>query len=218
MTKPYFILVILLTACFADAESESSVDELTRDDPYIPRLTSVVTNSFAREPWTVFRFSEKQLNEMALTKLETNRFVAYIEHRWTIDRLEGYCTKTNVFPRRHQNLVAENCPIKTDLHKGKLHDFDRIFVYVNEDDGHASYVEDAGRKWHRWAYSINIQRGEHFWVIIEQLPNDFMDSDEYVIDEADHALEPSPAESAPRSPETTSSTAQGDPTEDFSYK
>jgi hypothetical protein len=104
--------------------------------------------------------------------LETNRLVAYLEQKWPVEHLKAYCTKTNTFPKGYQNLVALRCPIETDLHKGKAYGFDRVWVYVSEDDGRAT-------KWHRWTYSINVNRGKHYWVIIEQLPNDFVDSSRY---------------------------------------
>jgi hypothetical protein len=57
--------------------------------------------------------------------------------------------------------------------------FDRVWVYLSEDDGKAAYIEEAVSGWHRWVYWINVTRAERHWVIIEQLPNDFVDSSRY---------------------------------------
>ena len=82
-----------------------------------------------------------------------------------------------------QNLVALKCPLETDLFKGKVTGFDRIWVYVSEDDGKNTYFEDAGRNWHRWTYSLHIVQGTKHWAIIEELPNDFMDSAKFNLNE-----------------------------------
>ena len=76
-------------------------------------------------------------------------------------------------------MVASRCPVEADLHKGKAHGFDRVWVYVSEDNGRNTYFEETGRKWHRWTYSVNVESDKRHWVIIEQLPNDFVDSPRY---------------------------------------
>jgi hypothetical protein len=154
------------------------------EDPYVPKLQLVETNDFTGKPEVAYRFTEEQLNRMAQTKLETNRLVAYLENRWPIERLQAFCVPTNRFPEMAQNLVAYNCPIETDLYKGKAHGFDRIWVYVSQDDGQdngrkVTYVGEAGTHWHRWECSLNIVRGGSHWVIGVTLPNDFMDSPKY---------------------------------------
>ena len=90
-----------------------------------------------------------------------------------------YCVPANEPPELWQNLVVAKCVLKTDLYPGKVTRFDRIWVYVSEDDGQNTYFEDAGTNWHRWTYSLNIERGKKYWAIVEELPNDFMDSAKY---------------------------------------
>jgi hypothetical protein len=82
---------------------------------------------------------------MSRTKLGTNRFVAYLEHRWPIKRLRAYCVPKNELPESWQNLVVAKLALETELYAGKVTGFDRIWVYVSEDDGHDTYFEDAGR-------------------------------------------------------------------------
>jgi hypothetical protein len=62
------------------------------------------------------------------------------------------------------------------VHETMKHEFDKIYVYVNDDDGRSNYFGEAGTKWNRWEYSLNIFRGHDHWVIIECLPNDFVDN------------------------------------------
>ena len=147
--------------------------------PYAPELETEEVLWGGQLPVTVYRFSERQLERMARSKLDMNRFIAYIEKRWSLERLEAFCVSSNLWPRGYQNLVAINCPIDAEIHRDKKHRFDRIRVYVSEDDGQGAYVEGAGWNWHRWQYSLNVNRKRDHWWIIEVLPNDFMDSPEY---------------------------------------
>jgi hypothetical protein len=172
-------IVILLFAALA-CVSLSCRTHNALEDPYVPKVQIIETNDFTGKPGIAYRFTEEQLVRMANTKLETNRLVAYLEQRWPIERLQAYCVPINKFPALRQNLVAKNCPVETDLHQGKTEGFDRIWVYVSQDDGHnGTYFGEAGTEWHRWTYSLNIKRGKTLWVIIEDLPNDFMDSHQY---------------------------------------
>lgn len=148
-------------------------------DPYAPELHAIELDPYIKREVTVFRFSEAQLARMAHTTLDPQRFVAYVEQKWPLTRLQQFCVASNRFPDGYQNLVAINCPISTNLHKDKPSGFDRIGVYVSEDNGPGTYIEGAGWNWHRWHYSLNIQRKKTHWVIIENLPNDFMDSAKY---------------------------------------
>jgi hypothetical protein len=174
------ILFVLISACavLRSAAQTTNADRVV-PDPYIPKLRTIETNAFIGKPAAAYRFTEGQLARMARTKLETNRLVAYLDQKWPVERLKAHCSKTNTFPNGFQNLVTIKCPIETDLHKGKATGFDRVWVYVSEDDGHGTYIEEAGSGWHRWTYSINVTRGKRHWVIIEQLPNDFVDSSRY---------------------------------------
>jgi len=174
------VLFVLISACsvLRSAAQTTNLDRVV-PDPYIPKLRTIETNAFIGKPATAYRFSEEQLARMAGTKLETNRLVVYLEQKWPVERLKAHCSKTNTFPKNYQNLVAIRCPIDTDLYKGRATGFDRVWVYVSEDDGHATYIEEAGSEWHRWTYSINVTRGKRHWVIIERLPNDFVDSSRY---------------------------------------
>ncbi|HEX5219918.1 MAG TPA: hypothetical protein VFZ59_10145 [Verrucomicrobiae bacterium] len=146
---------------------------------YTPRIRIAETNDFTGEPGIAYRFTEEQLAHMARTRLETNKFVSYVEKRWPIKRLQAYCVADNTRPPLWQNLVAQPC-VETELFKGKTTGFDKVWVYVGEDDGRNTYFEETGTRWHRWTYSLNIERAGSQWVIIEQLPNDFMDSPNYV--------------------------------------
>jgi hypothetical protein len=172
-----FILLplALLTLCQAQSLTSRPSDQ----DKYIPALQITETNLFNGKPRIAYRFSEAQLALMARSKLETNRVVAHVERRWPLQRLRAYCVPTNAFPHNHQNLGAEICPMKTEIHKGKGAGLGRMWVYVAEDDGRGTYIGEAGTRWHRWTYSLNVEQGTNHWVIIEQLPNDFMDSPRY---------------------------------------
>ena len=162
----------LLVACHAQSQSTPSASE----QRYLPALRVTETNVFSGKPETAYRFTSAQLALMGSTKLETNRVVTYVERRWPLERLRTYCVSTNLFPQGYQNLVAYNPPVETEVHKGRSAGLGRIWVYVSEDDGHNTYFGEAGTKWHRWTYSLNVERGTNHWVIIEQLPNDFMDA------------------------------------------
>jgi hypothetical protein len=173
------VLILFLSAsCFLHSEAQTNVNGIS-PDLYLPQLRLSETNLFRDKPVIAYRFTQEQLARMSRTKLETNRFVAYLEKKWPIERLKSYCSRKNTFPADYQNLVPQKCPIETDLYKGKARGFDRVWVYVSEDDGQATYIGDAGSKWHRWTYSINVSHGKRHWVIIEQLPNDFVDSSLY---------------------------------------
>lgn len=181
-----FLGAMLLGGC----HSSPAVHRITREQlesppkpevlsPYAPELHSEEVLRSNQASVTVYRFSDRQLEQMAKTKLDTNRFIAYIEKRWPLERLEAFCVRSNLWPRGYQNLVAINCPIDAEIHRDKKHRFDRITVYVSEDDGQGAYVEGAGWNWHRWKYSLNVNRKRDHWGIIEVLPNDFMDSPQY---------------------------------------
>lgn len=149
-------------------------------DPYIPTLRVVLKDDRTGEPYTAYRFTDDQLARMARTKLDAKRLVAYLERKWSVERLQAYCIPANTRSRDQQNLVAFNCPINTDLHKGASHGFDRVSVYVSDEDKQETYSSaDLAKKFHRWLYSINVSLGESHWAIIEALPNDFMDSSQY---------------------------------------
>ena len=84
-------------------------------------------------------FSDAQLARMAQSPLDAARFVAYVENKWTITRLQEHCVSTNRFQRGYQNLVAMERPVDTEIHKGKAHGFDKVWVYVSEDSGKGTY-------------------------------------------------------------------------------
>lgn len=135
---------------------------------------------FSGEPGVSYRFTDEQLARMSATKLDTNRFLAYLKRRWPLKRIQAYCVPANQRPELMQNLVAVHTVVETDLYPATGTGFDRIWVYVSQDDGtNKSYWEDAGRNWHRWQYSLNIDKGAKDWVIGGALPNDFMDSVKY---------------------------------------
>jgi Flp pilus assembly protein TadD len=123
-------------------------------------------------------FSEAQLKEMVRTPLDRTLFVRYVETKWPLSRLKEYCTDTNRFPKGYQNLVVESLCFhewQIPLHNGQ-HEFDKIYVYANEDTGKSNYYGSLATDWRRWVYSLNMFRGRDHWVIIESLPNDFMDN------------------------------------------
>jgi len=120
-----------------------------------------------------YRFSAAQLERMAKTPLKRDLFVHYIEAKWPLAKIKAFCTPENVFPDV-QNLVGSNEWRDIPLYDGQ-HDFDRIFVYVSEDDGKSIYFGTAGTDWKRWEYSLNIIRGKDQWTVIETLPNDLVD-------------------------------------------
>ncbi len=174
-----FLLMLFPLAALVGCQTRNP-GSASAQDPYTPKLRISETNDFTGKPGVAYRFTEEQLARMARTKLETNRFLAYLERRWPVERLQAYCVRANERPDNVQNLVVAKCTLETDLYKNKFQGVDRIWVYVSEDDGNnTSYFEDAGSKWHRWVYSLNIERGKKHWTIIEQLPNDFMDTANY---------------------------------------
>jgi hypothetical protein len=173
------LLAVILVGGFLRCDAQNTNGAGAAPDPYLPKLRIAGTNSLIGGTTTGYRFSDEQLQRMARTKLETNRLIAYLEQRWPVERLKAHCTKTNTFPDGHQNLVAYKCPVETDLHKQRARGFDRVWVYVSEDDGRGTYQDESAAKWHRWTYSLNVERGSRRWVIIEPLPNDFMDSSRY---------------------------------------
>ena len=118
-----------------------------------------------------YRFSEAQLEHMAKTPLKRDLFVRYIQAKWPLEKIKTFCTPENRFPDV-QNLVGQNEWGKIPLYEGQ-HDFDRIFVYVSEDDGKSIY--HPATLFRRWEYSLNIIRGKEQWTAIETLPNDLVD-------------------------------------------
>jgi len=62
------------------------------------------------------------------------------------------------------------------VHKGKQHNFDKIYVYVSDEGGESNYYGSLAQTWRRWDYSLNMVRGKDHWAIIDSLPNDFMDN------------------------------------------
>ena len=143
----------MLTGCSSQSSSSA------QGDPYTPRLPIAETNDFTGKPGMAYRFTEAQLARMTDTKLDTNRFVSYVKRRWPIERLRAYCVLANQRPELAQNLVSEKTVLERDLYQGESTGFDRVWVYVSQDDGTNTYFEDAGRNWHRWTYSLNVDRG-----------------------------------------------------------
>ncbi|MCE5267519.1 MAG: tetratricopeptide repeat protein [Planctomycetaceae bacterium] len=125
-------------------------------------------------------FSDAQVKEMAKTSLDHKLFLQYIEIRWPLDKLKIYCTPERRFPDTCQNLVGDTCfPETLTVHAGHHDGFDKISVYACHDegmDGKCSYAGSLMSDWRRWDYSLNMIRGKDHWVIIESLPNDFMDN------------------------------------------
>lgn len=171
MNRLCFVSAVLLLGSTTEGWAQSQPK-----DSYLPQLVAGKSNEY--------RFTDEQLARMARSSLQADRFVDYIEHRWPLERLQTFCVPRNIWPEGAQNLVFENVKVSTDLFKGKKTGFDRIWVYVDQDDGqNTTYSGTTGTNWHRWIYSLNVQRGEKFWVIIETLPNDFMDSERYRVKE-----------------------------------
>lgn len=167
---PFFVTVCVGLSMTASADEESKKELGLRS--YLPQPVVGEADSY--------RHTDEQRARMARSPLQAERFVPYIEHLWSLKRLRAYCVPKNVMPKDVQNLVVEHLALKTDLFQGQDTGFDRISVYVDDDDGRATYVGKASQtQWHRWTYSLNVKRGKDFWVIIATLPNDFMDSEEY---------------------------------------
>ena len=158
-----FGLVVSLITCLPLSSCSRSGQAIS-DSQYLPS---------ARER-DGYRFSAAQLERMAKTPLQQEPFVRYIEAKWPLARIESFCKPENRFPDE-QNLVGQNEFGEIPLYGGQ-HDFNKIFVYVSEDDGKGTYFGVAGTNWKRWEYSLNILRGKDQWTIIESLPNDFMDN------------------------------------------
>ena len=148
--------------------------ELVFADPLCSKYVPSIDNGNGSH-----RFSESQLKEMAKMPLDRGLFLRYIEAKWPLDRVKTFCVPEHRFPEGEQNLVPDKLCFgewEIPVHKGKQHDFDRIYVYVSEDDGKSNYYGSVTPDWHQWEYSLNIVRGKDHWAIIESLPNDFMDN------------------------------------------
>lgn len=153
-------------------------------DPYAPELHAIEKLPLSDKLETVYWFSDAQLERLARSPLDRQRFIAYVKRVWPIGRLREYCVRRNRWAPEYQNLVALNSPFgDVDLYIGDRHGFDRIWVYVSEDLGKGKYFGSTGWNWHRWTYSLNVSRKDDHWVIIEHLPNDFMDSPKYTPDD-----------------------------------
>lgn len=173
------LAIALFTASLLGARAEADSETTSAlPDPYLPKVRFTETNVFAKGS-IAYRFAPDQLARMAHTRLETNRFIVFIRKQWPVNRLASYCIPKNRFPESYQNLVADNCVVETDVYGRGVGGFDRIWVYANQDDGHRTYIGEAGTRWRRWSYSLNVQKGAAHWVLIGQLPNDFMDSIKY---------------------------------------
>jgi len=142
---------------------------------YRPAIASVETRGVLKGGMN-YHFSKKQLKRMKNTPLDPQKFVSYLEGQWPLKRIRAYCRPENKWPEGYQNLVPVKRVLETNIHQGAKHEFDRIYVYVSQDDGKGTvYFSDAGRNWRRWTYSLNIVRANDHWAIIKDLPNDFMD-------------------------------------------
>ena len=144
-------------------------------DPYAPEICSIETNGVLKGT-PFYHFSEEQFQHMAHTPLDAQKFIRYLEAKWPVDRIRKFCKPTNVGRDDYQNLVPLKLLFETNIHTAVRHEFDDIYVYVSEDDGNdRAYYGEAGTRWHRWSYSLNIHKSTMGWAIIEHLPNDFMD-------------------------------------------
>ena len=154
-----FIACLLLSSCSSSDSGESS--------EYLPSIRDGDS----------YRFSTAQLERMVKTPLKRDLFLRYMEAKWPLTKIMSFCTPENRWPELMQNLVKHNDQFgDVPLYEGQQHDFDKIFVYVCEDDGKSNYFGLAGTKWKRWEYSLNIVRNKDHWAIIEHLPNDFTDN------------------------------------------
>jgi len=124
-----------------------------------------------------YRFSETQLAHMRATPLDHGRFSRYIHAKWPLSKIRRFCTPENRWPEGYQNLVGNHI-YESTLHTNINHDFDTIYVYVCEDKGTHTYSDGVRKRWTRWDYSLNFQISNDWWVVIESLPNDFMDEEE----------------------------------------
>ncbi|MBS0207735.1 MAG: hypothetical protein JSS27_02160 [Planctomycetes bacterium] len=129
-----------------------------------------------------YTFAPKQAEHMLATPLDRDVLIEYLETRWSLPMLHAWCTPRRRFPDHFQNLVPDRLLFDTfdlAMHDDQPHKFDKIFVYVGEEDWrHTRYFGDAGVHWYRWSYSLNVLRGDDHWAIIEYLPNDLMDRPE----------------------------------------
>jgi hypothetical protein len=176
------LLVFTLSVFARACQGAPSEQGKPVSDPYLPSIQVDWTGSFqgVTNKGVAYRFSAAQLAAMSNTKLDLKRVRAYMERTWPIDRLKAFCVPTNIFPSDYQNLVPVKFAGETDIHNARAAGFDRIWVYLSQDDGKdTEYVGTAGTDWHRWKYSLNMKRGMTYWVIMGVLPNDFMDSDKY---------------------------------------
>ena len=167
MNRERVVIWALLFAMFVASSCSHGVPEEQRK--YLPSINNGNGS---------YSFSEEQLKEMAKTSLDRSLFLQYVETKWPIDKLKTYCATHEPMPEGYQNLVAEHLCFNEwniPIHKGHQ-DFDKIYVYANEDDGTSNYYGSLAVEWRRWEYSLNLVRGKDRWFIIESLPNDFMDN------------------------------------------
>jgi len=164
------LILIVGVSILVVRSSMSEEPKLAGDSKYLPSIDNGDGS---------YRFSKAQLAEMARTPLDRSLFLQYVETKWPLDKLKSYCTKENIWPEGYQNLVATHLCFhewEIPVHKGKKHDFDKIFVYVSDDGGESNYYGSLAKTWRRWDYSLNVIRGKDCWAIIESLPNDFMNN------------------------------------------
>ena len=142
----------------------------TMADEYQP---AVLAKEDEQGKW--WKFSKSQLEHMHKVPLDTARFLKYLQQKWTLDRIRRYCIPQNRFPEAWQNLVG-NEVFRSSLYTNAPNEFAEILVYVCDDYESCLYSDGAKREWNRWTYSLNISSSNAVWVIIETLPNNFMDA------------------------------------------
>lgn len=165
---------VLLFLASCGGQNDPSVPCGGQDDPYVPSIR--LSNASGE---TYYRFSEDQLERMKKTPLDRDLFLRFIENQWPPNRLRSYCTPENKWDPLEQNLVADRLLFgswEIPVHNGKELEYDRLYVYVGEETGGHNYYGEAGTKWKRWTYSLNIEKGTDQWVIIDDLPNDLVDN------------------------------------------
>jgi hypothetical protein len=150
-----------------------------QDHPYVPPDPYVPSIQLHNSGGTYYRFSEAQLQRMRKTPLSRDLFLRFIEKKWPPDGLRAFCKPENRWDPNCQNLVSDGLLFgswKIPVHSDKKLEFDRLYVYMCEDDGSSNYYGTAGTKWKRWEYSLNIEKGTDVWVFIGSLPNDLVDN------------------------------------------
>jgi hypothetical protein len=137
MTTRSFIYFLLGSCLLSGCHKDSSLPT----PPAVP-ATPTATPAPAIDAKTAFGSPE------AMT--------TFLEQRWTLEAIKGFCILERRHNNRYQNLVAgADDPVvwHGSLYSGTATGFDKIAWYANTENGRAT------------KFSLGVERGEDFWLL-----------------------------------------------------